>query len=416
MTDRPDFEARLGERLRARASLASRPFDAGEIAQMAVAVTGRRRLVGRLEWPVMRPASRWLIVAMLAALAIFGAVAGVGALLQERPTLPASDVSNGFIAYATQSGLSPVYLVRPGDEPRQIAPSEVAVGNNVVCPTFSPDGTMLAVGMPAGSIVVLSIDERGAVGDGRRLPTLATESPHCPAWAPDSSAVAFLDGSTLEIDPLVGESRRIGGWEPAGASDTAAFAFDYPADRALQWSPDGSAIAIARPSGTWLMPVDGAPRRLHDSPASTVSWSPDGSRLVVWTVRGTLVINASDGVVEATLPPGTQPAWSPRDDRIAYVGDDGIVVIGPNGADPRVIASYGYDITWSPNGNEILYIRDGCAAGFACSYAHGYALMSQAIDAAGDPDGEAVVVVPMVGIAGERSYPPAQQFSWQGTR
>ena len=70
------------------------------------------------------------------------------------------------------------------------------------------------------------------------------------------------------------------------------------------------------------MPVDGtAPRRLHGSPASTVSWSPDGTRLVVRALRGTLVINASDGVVEATLPPGSQPVWSPRGDRIAYVDD-----------------------------------------------------------------------------------------------
>ena len=106
-------------------------------------------------------------------------------------------------------------------------------------------------------------------------------------------------------------------------SDALSFSTDYPPDRAVQWSPDGSTIAVARPSGTWLVPVDGtAPRRLDQSPANTVSWSPDGTRLVVWTLRGTFVISASDGVVEATLPTGRQPVWSPRGDRIAYMDDE----------------------------------------------------------------------------------------------
>ena len=352
------------------------------------------------------------LAAWVLMLGILGAVAvaGAGALLRERPSLPPSGVSNGVIAYATQSGLSPVYVVRPGDEPRQIVPSESGVGNNVVCPSFSPDGTMLAVGMPGGSIVVTAIDEHGDVGDGSRLPSRADETPHCPAWAPDGAAVAFLDGSALEIDPLVGEPRRIEGWEPAGGPDASAFVIDYPPDRAVQWSPDGTTIAIARPSGTWLMPVDGAaPRRLHESPANTVSWSPDGTRLVVWTQGGTVVISARDGVVEATLPRGRQPVWSPTGDRIAYVDGavdgPGVVVIGPDGADPRVVSEDGYNITWSPDGTQISYIRDVSS--------HAYALMSQAIDADGKPVGDAVTVVPVVEIATARSWPPAQAFSWQ---
>jgi hypothetical protein len=124
------------------------------------------------------------------------------------------------------------------------------------------------------------------------------------------------------------------------------------------------------------------------------------------------VISASSGVVEAKLPTGDQPVWSPRGDRIAYAGVGGVIVIRPDGSDPRVVAEYGYNMTWSPDGNQILYIHDGCE-GSDCPYAHGYALMSQAIDAVGNRDGDAVVLVPMVEISGERSYPPAQQFSWQ---
>jgi hypothetical protein len=83
MTDRLHFETRLEERLRARAALASRPFDAAAIAREAVAVNGRRPRLGRLEWPFRRPALGWLAMAVLLAIALLGAVAAVGALLRE---------------------------------------------------------------------------------------------------------------------------------------------------------------------------------------------------------------------------------------------------------------------------------------------------------------------------------------------
>lgn len=89
MTDRVDFETRLEERLRARAALASRPFDAAEIARQAVVVNGRRRWTVRLDWPSTRPALSWLLVALLLAIALLGAVAGVGALLREQDQVPA---------------------------------------------------------------------------------------------------------------------------------------------------------------------------------------------------------------------------------------------------------------------------------------------------------------------------------------
>jgi len=215
--------------------------------------------------------------------------------------------------------------------------------------------------MPGGTILVLSIDEGGAIADGTRLDAVVDETPHCPAWSPDSTAVAFLDGSALVILPLVGQAQRIDGWDLEDTLDSS-FYTDYPPDRSVQWSPDGSAIAVARASGTWLIPVDGgAPVRLHDTPAFSVSWSPDATRLVVGAGEpGAVVIQVSDGSMLAELPSRFSPAvWSPVDDRIAFSDTDaGLVVVPPDGGDGIMIDTYGYNPTWSPDGQHLIYMQD----------------------------------------------------------
>jgi len=84
MTDRLDFETRLEERLRARAAIASRPFDAAAIARGVVAI-GRGRTA--IRWPSRSPVIRWLVIALLA-IALCGAVAAFGALLQSPKPVP----------------------------------------------------------------------------------------------------------------------------------------------------------------------------------------------------------------------------------------------------------------------------------------------------------------------------------------
>ncbi len=314
---------------------------------------------------------------------------------------PSSSDRIGAIAYVTESGLSPLFLLLSNEEPRQLAPSDT-VGNDVVCPSFSPDGTKLAVGMPGGSIVVMSIDDQGHTGDATRLNGPAGETPHCAAWAPDSSAVAFLDGSALVIVPLAAEPQRVEGWDTGAAGP---FARDYPADRAVQWSPDGSVIAVARPSGTWLIPTDGgAPRRLHETAVFSVSWSPDGTRLVLGAGGPqAIVIGVADGTTLAQLPTGFgPPVWSPVEDWIAFSdAEAGLVVVRPDGSQPIVIDDYGYHPTWSPDGRQLIYLQDAASAAWRLMLA----------DAAGS--GEPAMIVDSVAIYSARSFPAAEQFTWQ---
>jgi Tol biopolymer transport system component len=409
--DRLDREIR--EFLARQAEDISSAPNAEEVAMRISSGRGARSYGFRLA-----PQLVWVALAGLLIAALVGA--GVGAMAPRNnlalvpsdhalvPTDQAVDptdpvgASSGAVAYATGRGLSALYVVRPGGEPRKIAPTDI-IGNDVVCPAFSPDGTMLAVGMPGGSIVVLSADEQGEIGDGRRLDGgRVSETPHCAAWAPDSSAVAFLDDSALVIVPLRGEPQRIAGWDVPGAGNDA-FLGDYPPDRAIQWSPDGSAIAVARPSGTWLIPIDGAPpRRLNETPVYSVSWSPDATRLVVAAAGPrALVIRAADGTPLAEFATGfSPPAWSPVDDLIA-ITDDGLVLVSPTGGDRVVIDDYGYDVTWSPDGRHVMYVQDVASAAWQLVIAN----------AAGT--GSPTTIVERVPIPDARSFPPAQQFSWQ---
>lgn len=372
--------------------------------------TFERRSPKRLPWALAAfavVATTVLVAALLIGIGIFlrspnvgppppAPTASEGAVSSE----PSSSGRIGAIAYVTESGLSSLYLLLPNEEPRQLAPSDT-VGNEVVCPSFSPDGTKLAVGMPGGSIVVVSIDDQGHIGDPTRLDSQASETPHCAAWAPDSSAVAFLDESVLVILPLAGEPRLIDDWDVVVGG---TFAIDYPADRAVQWSPDGSTIAVARPSGTWLIPIDGAaPRRLHEAPTFSVSWSPDATRLVVGAIGPkALVIRVADGTILTELPTGYgPPVWSPVEDRIAFTATDGLVVVRPDGSDQLVIDDYGYHPTWSGDGRQLIYIQDAASAAWRLMVA----------DAAGS--GEPTTIVDSVAISSARSFPAAQQISWQ---
>ena len=137
MTDRLDFETRLQERLRARAALASRPFDAAAIAREAVEVHGRRRSIGSVGWPSTRPALGWPVMALLLTIALLGVVAGVGALLRERDPVHAGrmtvirqqiDAINAKDADAFIDAFTPGAVFRPGGD---FAESSSLFGNSL---------------------------------------------------------------------------------------------------------------------------------------------------------------------------------------------------------------------------------------------------------------------------------------------
>ena len=238
MTDAPDFEARLEHRLRAQASLATRPFDAHAIARMASSTSGSPLV--RLASPQIRNWLAWFVPAALLALL-------AGALILAGPGR--NDLrSGGLLAIGRSDGL---YLATAdGSKERPIRDD-----GPYFQPAWSSDGSYFAVtavtDADANDLLVFRSDgalvhEQAGVFDFRWLPgvhqlAITGAQPHL--------AVIGLDGG-LPRDLVL----------PSGTEVVGAF----------DWAPDGATIvvgltgALGHESGElWSISSRGDPPRRH---------------------------------------------------------------------------------------------------------------------------------------------------------
>lgn len=401
MSDRLDFETRLEEHLRARAALASRPFDAAGIAHEAMAAGARRRGIGRLEWPSTRPALRWLVVALLLTIALLGVIAGIGALLRERSPLLPSVASNGWIAVSANPSdvgggeVGDIYFVGEGAAARRIIGSD---GDGVAqaCPRFSPDGLRLAYGearasdpvttfrgvwpVPDRAVVVIGLNDQSDPSPPiirMTLPTDPGEIP-CSEWSPNGRQVAFRVGSELWV-------------ADATSGETTVFPVaEAPwGQQGFEWSRDGSRIAVSEPGqirvvamdggASIVIPVDGA------TPGS-LGWTAGDARITYITTDEpgdglAIHVADADGKNDTQLTPTDLPdlqlrfyhaAISPDGTRVAYVQrayrctNDGcsqdperllaMDLDGSNVVQLSIPAGFGVSgLHWSPDGERLLF-------------------------------------------------------------
>ncbi len=170
MTDRLDFETRLGERLRSQAAIASRPFDAAMIARRAVAVDSRRRRIGPLGGRfAMTGAPRsndvggrrrsvgLLAAATLVVAVVGGAIAAGSGLVRLSPIVPPT-----FDATVTPGLPSPSPSTSPSFTPAPTPDLTPTIGSGSWSVTGAPrhagccaraillrDGRVLLAGVPA---------------------------------------------------------------------------------------------------------------------------------------------------------------------------------------------------------------------------------------------------------------------------
>jgi Tol biopolymer transport system component/DNA-binding winged helix-turn-helix (wHTH) protein len=167
-------------------------------------------------------------------------------------------------------------------------------------PTFSPDGNSVAFYHyhgPEGSGIYVS---RVGSDQLRRLTT--NEDDRSPVWSPDGRWIAFSRFSGENHDIYIvaadgGSDQKHQAEQEAGAQP-AAFKQGGPSNERrvdtggvvprrseMDWSPDGKGLAIAGPSGIYLLSVEGAGvHRIIQTPDGAEDWgpqfSPDGRQLL----------------------------------------------------------------------------------------------------------------------------------------
>jgi dipeptidyl aminopeptidase/acylaminoacyl peptidase len=268
-------------------------------------------------------------------------------------------------------------------------------------PVISPDGRWVAY-----TIREANWDENNyhteiwmadvKAGTTRQL-TNNRKSSSSPAWAPDSSRLAFASDRDDKrqiylIDPTGGEARKVSKAEEGIGS--------------FAWSPDGKSIAFTstdpksdadksrekkygefeivdrehRMSHLWLLDVSsGDARRLTkgDFTIGQFSWSPDG-RSIAFDHRinsdnsnggsaNISLLTVSDGTVRALVTqdgPDTNPVWSPDGSRIAFESamtkpffyySNGAIAVIPAGGGPIQNISGTFD----ENPSLIKWTREG---------------------------------------------------------
>lgn len=210
--------------------------------------------------------------------------------------------------------------------------------------TVVPPGTLAWTGSNSGVRV------GGLAGNNTLIGTIRAIHP---AWSPDGSRIAFINGETLYLSDLQGASTvvalpgaRVQWPEYASAGDWIYM--EGRVDSGL------SGIYRVRPNGTGFGRV---------SPAATAATqptvSPDGGS-IAYVVGNDLVVQVLGGVpkvlVAGGLPAG--PRWSPDGKRIAYTrrGAGELMVAAVDGSGPVRMGEHGLvtGIAWSPDSRWIV--------------------------------------------------------------
>jgi Tol biopolymer transport system component len=174
---------------------------------------------------------------------------------------------------------SDVLIARPGQEPKLVRSRGSGDIWNI-CPTFSPDGRLLAFAsiLPHSSeIFVVSISHRGPVGASRVVVRLPVRRALCPRWSSDGTSVAYLDNSSgkVIVHNLVGSNQR---W-----TDRDPRPRDFLRDGRTVLSPTGRLIARTLSDGKILVSRrNGSHTRILALGSYAVAgWSPDGRKVLI---------------------------------------------------------------------------------------------------------------------------------------
>ena len=192
------------------------------------------------------------------------------------------------------SAVSTIFIQSQNDQPVGIA-TKVVLGAATL-PTLSPDGARVAVIDPTGVVRLGAASQVGAVVASDALISLPGNGmPARLLWQPGHDALLYPsaganDAVTLTLlDLATHKSREI--TSVTGLRDAA-------------FSPDGSLLLLATPTGYLVWPVAGQTPLAtiaESDPLAQAYWSPDGRWLLIEDTTGARLIRTSDWSVQGTL-------------------------------------------------------------------------------------------------------------------
>jgi WD40-like Beta Propeller Repeat len=373
--------------------------------------SGELQVIGRRS-PIMELSKRKWLATTAAAVALL-LVAVILRFLPLRddtpdPAFTTSPPANGLIAVSANPDdvgggeFGDIYLVGEGTAAQRIIGSD-GDGIAQACPAFSPDGQRLAYGEARASdlpvttfrgewpvtdraVVVVELDSNGKASPPI-MRVVAGPDPGpvpCPEWSPSGEHVAFRVGSELWVadaasgNTVVFAVTRQPGWE----------------QNELEWSRDGSTIAVSEPGRIRMVRMDGGESSLiaveggnqsvdGASPVS-LGWTADDERIVYINADpfDGLAVNVVgvDGSNDIQLTPddvadlryrfydavvssdGTGVAYIQRTNRCTSDGCSGAVeslvimdLVDLSMVEPPIPAEFGaFGLQWSPDGERLL--------------------------------------------------------------
>ena len=274
-----------------------------------------------------------------------------------QPTATATAVpppNDGLIAInSTRTGHGEIAVMNPdGSNFRQLTDHESYCDE----PDFSPDGNWIVFERKFGQGYDWKIYIIGT--DGRNEQLLVEG--RMPAWSPDGQWIAFEDPDNDHNEQIWRMSTDGGNREQ--------LTWDSHANRAPNWSPDGSKLAMmSKISGTWqilILDINTFEQKQITSGNSDKRfpvWSPDGKWIAYNTLQGgnpdQIWIVGADGGTEGQLTnsgSNGRPAWSPDSKYLlfnTFVGDEWkIARIGIDGSGYEILSRGGSDAqpNWAP--------------------------------------------------------------------